>query len=282
MVDDAGVTVKTAAGVPFVAVPPQGGPRSDAPVVVAWHLLDPPRTEAAMAAALPLSGLDAWRVYLGLPDTGSRAPAGGSEELFRRAAEDAVLGLHGPISSAAAAEFPATLAELRDRLGLGGGPLALLGGSLGAEVVQLVLLEGDLDVAAVVLVSPVVRLRPSVDALSRSYGTTYAWSDGSLAVADRVDLVARADEVVRRGEPAVLLVVGEEDARAAFVAPAREARDALAQRYSDPQRVRLVCVPDMAHALADEPGDAARPQTAHAAQVDRLAVAWLQQHLGRV
>jgi hypothetical protein len=32
--------------------------------VVAWHLHDPPRSETAMATALPLRGLPAWRVYL--------------------------------------------------------------------------------------------------------------------------------------------------------------------------------------------------------------------------
>ncbi len=45
--------------------------------MIAWHLMDPPRTAAAFAAALPLQGLDAWRVYLELPLCGSRLPAGG-------------------------------------------------------------------------------------------------------------------------------------------------------------------------------------------------------------
>ncbi len=30
-----------AAGVPFLAVPPDGGARPGAPAVVAWHLMDP-------------------------------------------------------------------------------------------------------------------------------------------------------------------------------------------------------------------------------------------------
>ena len=66
----------TVAGVPYVVLPPETD-RPDAPTVVAWHLNDPPRTERAMAAALPLAGLDAWRVYLGLPLSGARTPAGG-------------------------------------------------------------------------------------------------------------------------------------------------------------------------------------------------------------
>lgn len=38
-----------AAGVPFVAWPPANGDVS-ARVVIAWHLMDAPRTEAALAA----------------------------------------------------------------------------------------------------------------------------------------------------------------------------------------------------------------------------------------
>ncbi|MCY1137681.1 hypothetical protein OWR29_06690 [Actinoplanes sp. Pm04-4] len=39
-----------ATGVPYVVKAPVGGPRPDAPVVVAYHLLDAPRTEVALAA----------------------------------------------------------------------------------------------------------------------------------------------------------------------------------------------------------------------------------------
>lgn len=30
--------------------------------MMVWHLTDQPRTKATFAAALPLSGLDAWRI----------------------------------------------------------------------------------------------------------------------------------------------------------------------------------------------------------------------------
>lgn len=113
------------AGVPFVAVPPAGGARPVAPLVAAWHLMDAPRTEAALAASLPLRGLDAWRVYLGLPLCGARLPAGGDEEVMRLGYEDAVLNLFGPAIDGAAAEFGAALAGLRERLGIGPGPLGL-------------------------------------------------------------------------------------------------------------------------------------------------------------
>ena len=83
-------TSGVAAGVPFLAIPPSTESRAAAPVVVAWQLMDPPRTEAAFAAAVPLAGLDAWRIYLGLPLTGSRLPPGGVDELMRFGYEDAV------------------------------------------------------------------------------------------------------------------------------------------------------------------------------------------------
>jgi hypothetical protein len=194
-----------AADVPFLAVPPPGGPRPDAPVVVAWHLMDAPRTEAAFAAALPLAGLDAWRIYLGLPMTGARLPAGGAEEVMRLGYEDAVLNLQGPIAAQGAEEFPAAWADLRGRLGLAAAPVALVGGSMGSAVAGLVLTEtgprAGLRPAAAVLISPIVQLRPVVDAAARHYGFEYTWGPASLEVAARLDLVARADDLVRRVSP---------------------------------------------------------------------------------
>ena len=270
-----------AAGVPFVAVPPITGPSTTTPIVVAWHLMDAPRTEAAFAAALPLSGLDAWRIYLGLPMSGSRTPPGGDSELMRLGYEDAVLNLQGPITDQAAAEFGAAVADLRGQLALGDGPTGLVGGSIGAAVAQLVTAEGDLDIRAAVLVSPLVQLRPAVEAMARGYGVTYAWSEPSLEVARRLDFVARADDIAQRGQPAVLLVVGDEDDPDGVREPAQQLRESLASRYADPERAELVVIPGMGHSLADEPGVEPAPQTTHAAEVDGHAVQWLRRHLVR-
>lgn len=272
----------TAAGVPFLAVPPTGRSERPVPLVIAWHLMDPPRTEAAFAAALPLNGLDAWRVYLGLPMCGTRLPAGGVEELMRLGYQDAVMNLQGPIAVQGAEEFPAVLGELRERLDLEDAPLALVGGSLGSAVAQLVLTgTGPAAVTATVavLVSPIVELRPAVDATGRRYSVTYPWGPASLAVARRMDFVARADELVHHGQPAVQLIVGANDDREGFLEPAQRLRAALADRYDDPTRVDLVVVPGMAHALTEEPGVEPAPQTARAAVVDRHAAHWLRRHL---
>jgi hypothetical protein len=61
-----------AAGVPFVVLPPHRD-RDQVATVIVWHLHDPPRSDRAMAAALPLRGIDAWRVYLGSERCSRRA-----------------------------------------------------------------------------------------------------------------------------------------------------------------------------------------------------------------
>jgi dienelactone hydrolase len=269
-----------ASGVPFLAIPPEHGANPDSAIVVAWHLLDPPRTPAAFAAALPLAGLDAWRVYLGLPMSGSRKPAGGDEELLRLGYEDGVLNIQGPITDQAAREFGPAYAEIAGQLGLGSGPVGLLGGSAGAAVALLVLAEQDVDIAAAVLVSPLVRLRSLVEAMDRHFGVEYSWSDRSREVAARLDFVERASEIAeRRQDPAVLLVVGEDDDVDGIRRPAEELRDALADRYAKPALAGLELIPGMGHQLADPPGDDPAPQTRSAAEVDRLAVDWFRRHL---
>jgi pimeloyl-ACP methyl ester carboxylesterase len=251
----------TAAGVPFVAAPPQH-PRPDAPVVVAWHLLDAPRTETAFAAALPLAGLDAWRIHLGLPLCGSRSP--GPDALMALAAQDAVRLVWGPIAEQATAEFGPALGALREQLDLGNGPVSLVGGSLGAAVALSVRAAGA-EVDAMVLVSPLLQLRPLVALMGEEYGTTYAWDAESDAIADRLDFVARAAEL---GDVPVRLVVGTEDSVPAFRAPAEALCAALP--HAD-----LVLVEGMGHALAEEPGLDPAPQLPAAATVDTLAVDWL-------
>jgi dienelactone hydrolase len=264
----------TAAGVPFLAVPPAGD-RATAPVVVAWHLMDAPRTEAAFAAALPLEGLDAWRIYLGLPLHGARLPEGGVDELMQLGYEDAVQNLFGPVSAQAAEEFGPALAELRERFGLREGPIGVLGGSLGAAVAQLVIARGGVDVAAAVLVSPVTQLSEVVEAVGRQMGFSYPWSEPSRATADRLDFVARAEEVATC--PATLLVVGEDDDELGFWEPAGRLRDALAQRSVTTE---LAIIPGMGHALAEEPGIEPAPQLPAVGGADRQAVSWFSKHLG--
>src|SRR5947207_149345 len=115
MSDEDAVVSGVAGGVPYVALPPAGRRegRVRAPLLIAWHLNDPPRSAAAMASALPLAGVPAWRVYLDLPMHGRRQLAGGLEEFMRLGYEDAVLKAFEPQVTQAVQEFPAVLTELR-------------------------------------------------------------------------------------------------------------------------------------------------------------------------
>ncbi|WP_432513478.1 alpha/beta fold hydrolase [Kineococcus sp. SYSU DK001] len=253
----------TAAGVPYVALPP-ATPRPDAPVVVAWHLLDAPRTPQAFAAALPLAGLDAWRLYLGLPMSGARMPAGGMEEVLALAARDMTGLVHGRIAREALAEFPAAWAALRGELGLGGGPVALVGGSMGAMVAQLVAVSGVVAPRALALLSPLIELRVTLPFIADVLGVELVESPGNEELLEQCDFVVRAAELA--GVPR-LVVAGDQDAPF-FLERIAAQRAALPDtRYEE--------IAGMGHALADEPGLEAAPQTPHAVRVDELVTGFL-------
>jgi pimeloyl-ACP methyl ester carboxylesterase len=268
-------TTGSANGVPFVALPPERG-ATTAPMIIAWHLHDPPRSETAMAAALPLHGVPAWRVYLGLPLSGSRLPAGGLDAFFRLAYDDAVVKVFDPVCRQALEEFPTALAALRDKLPVTDAPLGLLAGSIGALVAQTVLAETDVPVSAVALVSPAIRLATVVTANEKRFDTTYPWTKASRAVAERLDFVARADEIAKR-DAAVLLVVGEDDDEENIGRPAAQLCDALSAHA--PGDAALMFIPGMAHAIAEEPGLDPAPQTRHAACVDSAVTDWFRRRL---
>ena len=265
-----------AAGVPFVAFAPASD-RVGAATILIWHLHDPPRSETAMATALPLRDVDAWRVYLGLPFSGKRLPPGGLEGFFALGYEDAVLKLYAPTVRQAVAEFRPALSELRRRLGVAEGPVALVGASVGAFVAASIVAAGELAVSALALVSPALRLTYVVAANERRFGVSYPWSDEARAIAAELDFVTRAPELARYGVP-TCLIVGADDDEEGIIAPAEELRDALADYDVDASLSRIE---GMAHALAEEPGLEAAPQTSAAAAVDELLARWLDEHLGQ-
>ena len=189
--------------------PPSGAP--DAPLVVAWHLLDPPRTEAAFAAALPLDGLDAWRLYLGLPMSGSRTPEGGFDAVFEMMGQDAPGLVHGPIHAQAVAEAPAAIAEVRERAGIADGvPVGLMGGSMGGAIVAELLATRAVDARAAVLLNPLLELRH--DDRRRSLRCSAATPGLRPAMPPRrsIDYVHRADEVAASGA-SVRVISGADD-----------------------------------------------------------------------
>ncbi|WP_117210762.1 alpha/beta fold hydrolase [Allorhizocola rhizosphaerae] len=241
-----------AAHVPFLAHPPRSGGSGE--LVVVWPMLDPPRNELAMASALPLDGVDAWRVYLQLPS-----------HTFQN---DPVLDVFGPVVEQTVDRFPAVLKALRREFPVGDGPVKLVGASISSLAVLE--LAGDPDVGAAALISPTIQLSGLVAANEAAFGMAYPWSDASRALADRYDFLARADELAKHNVP-ILLVTGEHDD-----ANLRDPAERLWQQL--PGISSLVTVPGMGHALAEEPGVEPAPQTAHAAKVDAIVADWLSRH----
>jgi pimeloyl-ACP methyl ester carboxylesterase len=270
----------TAAGVPFTALPPSAEVSGPAPVVIAWHMIDSPRTDAAFAAALPLAGVPAWRVYLGMPLCGARMVDGSMDAVIERARRDAMLAYVDPMVRQAALEFPAALAELRERLGLDTSRMAVVGGSLGGAVALTILATREIPVLAAALVNPAVRARSVVGLVEGLTGEPYQWNDESNQAADQLDFVARSGEIAaREAQVPLLLVSGEED-YPSLRADADDLAGALRGQYADPEQVRLKRIPELAHPLAEEPGIEPAPQNEHAKPVDEAVTEWLVRHLG--
>ncbi|MFC5288247.1 alpha/beta hydrolase family protein [Actinokineospora guangxiensis] len=261
----------TAAGVPFTALPPAtDGP---APLVVSWHMLDAPRTDAAFAAALPMAGVPAWRVHLGMPMCGARMVDGSLDAIIALARQDPLLNFMAPFVNQAAAEFPAALAALREQLPVDGGSVHLLGASLGGAVALEVLTGGAVPVRSAALVNPAVRIRSAIGMVAGLAGREYAWSAESDAVAAALDFVARAGEI---GEASPLLIVSGEHDDANLRADAAELVAALRSRRL---RADVVTVEGLGHALADEPGLEPAPPSPAARAVDAVLTEWFSEQV---
>ena len=235
-----------AAGAPYVALPP-ATPTRRTPLVVAWHGLEAPRTERAMAAALPLARLAAWRVYLRLHRSGAHASATplALEQALRLDAEASGPGVVGPMVQRAAAELPAVLAALRAELSLAEGPIGLLGWSAGAAAALLALAENQVPVRAAALVRPVIQV-------------------------ERLDLLPRVPEIAAQDpQPAVLLVTGVRD-DPGIGEPAERLWQALADRYRAPGRAALLLASERASRNAD------------VLQVDAAVTDWFGRHLTKL
>lgn len=265
----------TAAGVPFTALPPAGG-ADRAPLIVTWHMLDAPRTDAAFAAALPMTDVPAWRVHLGMPLCGARMVDGSLDRHVELAREDILMAYLAPIVHQAVDEFPAALSELRRQLPIDEQPIGILGASLGGTVALRVLTAPPAPIGAVALVNPAVRVSAAVELLASGLEQPYEWSTESRGTAADLDFVTRAGDLA--GQPPLLLVSGEHD-HTALHADAAALVDDLRQRYAQPHDVELTTVPGLAHPLADEPGIEPTPQLPAAQAVDTILTTWFQRTL---
>lgn len=270
----------TAAGVPYLAFEAEQASAST-PLIVVLHLMDPPRSEAAMAAAVPLRGIDARRAYLGLPMFGERTPAGGFDEIMRLVMEDGLMNMLSPVIEQAAAELPPAIEALRRQLDAPDAPLVLMGGSAGGAAVLLALIESGARVDAAVLLNPATRAATIVESDEVQSGQPYEWTEPRRQAAARIDFVERAPELIAgRPELPLLFVVGAGEEIAGLLDVTKSLHAAIAAPRSDAGTVSLVEVQGLGHALAEEPGVEPAPQTAKAAEVDRIVTGWLREQLG--
>jgi hypothetical protein len=254
----------TAAGVPFTALPPaDDGP---APLIVTWHMLDAPRSDAAFAAALPMHGLPAWRVHLGMPMCGARMVDGSTDAIVALFQKDPLMSFLHPFVRQATEEFPAALASIRAQLPVGDGPIGVLGGSLGGAVALRILADTEIPVFAGAVVNGAIRMRSVVDL----FPGDYPYDTESEKVVDALDVVAEAGRIAAR---APLLVVSGELDHPALRADAVDLVDAMGER------AELLSIPGLAHPLADEPGIEPAPQLPPAREVDAGLVEWFRRHL---
>lgn len=200
-----------AAGIPYVAHRPSVA-CEQTPLVIVLHMMDAALDESAMAAALPLACVPAWRAYLGLPMSGPRIHECGP--------------LLGPVVERVAQELPGAVAGLREQLPVAKGPVVLVGASAGAAAVLLALAEGPVPVRAAVLIRPAAR------------------------TAERLDFVNRASDIASRlPQPGVLIVSGDDD-DAVSLGSAEALYHALSARWWSPAQIEQVRVPQLWKPLA--------------------------------
>ncbi|TQM14266.1 alpha/beta hydrolase family protein [Pseudonocardia kunmingensis] len=254
----------TAAGVPFTALPPPGdGP---APLIVTWHMLDAPRSDAAFAAALPMDGLPAWRVHLGMPMCGARMVDGSVDAVGELIREDVLMSFLHPFVRQATEELPAALASIRAQLPVEDGPIGVLGGSLGGAVALRVLADTEIPVFAGAVVNAAIRMRSVVEL----FPGDYPYDAESEKAVDSLDFLADADTIAGR---APLMVVSGELDHPGLRADALRLVDALGPESE------LLSISGLAHPLAEEPGIEPAPQLPLAREVDSGLTRWFRRHL---
>jgi predicted esterase len=259
------------AGVPAILHIP--GKVSRAPIVL-WHGFGPPASEQALMRAFPLDDVPAIKVYLGLPLFGSRAPAGGTDELVRRQREDVGLQVFKPVVVGAADELPHVVEALvrqscmqaRDRIGL-------LGFSAGGAAVLMSLAQHDVSIGAAVLLNPSIGLTTSVQAYEHATGLNYSWTPESRALAKRTDATEHAAQIAAGNPPPALLVVQGAKDDVLSQTGSSQLEKALAARYAhvrQSERFRYSVIDDLPHNLTGEATDDA---------LHREVSAWFNRYL---
>lgn len=241
-------------GVPAILRVP---PNVTRPPIVLWHGFGPPANKRALMNALPLDGVPAVKVYLGLPLFGARSPVGGTDELVRRQAKDFAMLLFKPAVLGAANELPSVVAAMRQRGCMRSGDrIGLFGFSAGGAAVLIALAQNHVAVSAAVLLNASTGLSASVDALERATKHPYAWTHASRSLAEQTDAVRHAADIARGDPPTALLIMQGDDDALLTSKPAKALQESLLPYYRETKsarRLQLVLIPGMSHGWSNKP-----------------------------
>ncbi|MEA5597307.1 alpha/beta hydrolase family protein [Rivularia sp. UHCC 0363] len=279
------------AGVPVIVHPPVN-PDLPAPLIVLWHGFGIPNSEELLAEVLPLTEVQAWKAYVGLPAFGKRLPEGGIDEVERRQMEDYVLKLLLPISEQAMQELPNVVEALQAKFPISNQEIGLFGFSAGGLTALLTLLESPVPIKTIVLAGVTKNLLCFVDAYER--GTKqyhpelndeqikYRWSEASELAKERLDFAARASEIAKRQPiPAMLFVHGSQD-EIFSLNQVEELYTAIAPHYSQANQSERLCLQTFTHLKHQIDLQAAKHSLdvqQDIAEFQQVVAAWFSQNL---
>ncbi len=239
-----------------------------------WHGFGPPASERALMEALPLDGVPAIKVYLGLPMFGRRMHPRGMEELVERQQKDVGLLVFEPVVMGAANELRNVAGALIEAGCLDPDEgVGLFGFSAGGASTLLALADRKVNVKAAVILNASTGLSASVAAFERATGQRYTWTPASRELADRSDAQKRAADIASGTPPPALLIIHGKQDQMAPPELAVDLYEALRPRYEQAgvqSRLQLALVSDMAHAWIG---------TSAAEQLRAQISQWFRQHL---
>jgi len=208
-------------------------PHVSMPPIVLWHGFGPPASESEMMSRFPLDEVPAIKVYLGLPLFGTRAPAGGKDDLVRRQKEDLALLVFEPVVWGAVNELPSVVRALvRHGCMKPEEEIGLLGFSAGGTAALISLAEHEVKVRSAVVLNPSPGLSASVHAFERATGLAYAWTDASRELARRSDIADRAADVATDPQPPALLAIAGADDKTIAPEDFSRFKNAMTLRYA--------------------------------------------------
>jgi predicted esterase len=192
----------------LVYVPPAVNSRT--PLIILYHGFGTPKSAQELAKVLPPIS-DAVCIYANLPDSPSRLPQAGSDELIRRQKADYVGELLFPSMSMASSELPKIVRLATEQFKLSAQrPIGLFGFSAGGASVIYTLCDTQVPIDAAVIVNAPLNMEDAVKNFESLTGKVFEWSPKARAAAKLYHLPTRCRSIVQRNPNISLLFLNSE------------------------------------------------------------------------